>query len=151
MYVKKISIIISLAMIIFISSINISYAFEFSSSPKVDSDIIKSIDYLNNSMYLLVKSVSSDDFDSSQVKNEITFLNSLISELNKKSSELPKDLSDIVATIQAITSFYNLSVIKAGDYVNSKDANDLIESISAFSIGYNTSLSLKESILKAGK
>lgn len=151
MSLKKLSIIFSIALLVFVNSMNVSSAIQVSYSPKVDSALIKSIDYLNNNMYLLVKSISSDNFDSNQVKNEINFLNSLISELNKNSSELPKDLNGIIATIQAITSFYNLSLVKAEDYVDSKDANDLIETISAFSVGYNASLSLKEFILKAGK
>ena len=151
MYLKKLSIIFSLSVIIAIGSINVTYAFESVSSPKIDNDVIKSIDYLNNNMYILIKSILLDNFDSNQIKNEITFLSSLISDLNKKSNELPKDLNCIIATIKAITSFYNLSIIKAGDYIRSTDPNDLIESIHAFSIGYNTSLGFKEIYLKARK
>ncbi|KGJ49714.1 hypothetical protein KD33_07110 [Clostridium sp. NCR] len=151
MYLKKLSIILSVAAFIFISSINTASAIEISAPTSNNNEIIKDLDFLDNSMYVLIKSISTEGFSPNEVKKQITFLNSLISQLDKKSQDLLKEQRDVAAALQSILSFYKLTIIKAEDYVNSKDPNDLIGSISAFSTGYRTSLSLKHQAFGAGK
>ncbi|KGJ49343.1 hypothetical protein [Paraclostridium dentum] len=151
MYSKKLRIIIYIALLVFICSINTASAIEISSPTSNNNEITKNLDFLDNSMYILIKSISTEGFSQSEVKKQIDFLNSLIYQLNKKSHELPKEQRDVTATLQCILSFYNLSIIKADDYISSKNSNDLISSISAFSTGYRTSLNLKTQIFRAGK
>ncbi|UOW69087.1 hypothetical protein [Paraclostridium bifermentans] len=151
MYLKKLSIIFSIALLIFIGSINTTSAIEISVPNLNSNEIVKNLDFLDNSMYILIKSISTEGFNQNEVKKQINFLKSLISQLEIKSHQFLKEQRDIAATLQCILSFYNLSLIKCEDYVNSKNSSDLISSISSFSTGYRTSLSLKSQVFKAGK
>ncbi len=151
MYLKKLKIILSIALLIFISSANTTSAIKTLAPSSNNNEITKNLDYLDNHMYILIKSISAEEFNQGEVKKQIKFLRSLISELNKKSYNLPKQHRDVTATLQCILSFYNLSVIKADDYVNSKNSNDLISCIDAFSTGYKTSLNLRNHMFKARK
>lgn len=151
MYLKKLSIIFSIALLIFIGSINTTSAIEISVPNLNSNEIVKNLDFLDNSMYILIKSISTEGFSQNEVKKQINFLKSLISQLEIKSHQFLKEQRDIAATLQCILSFYNLSLIKCEDYVNSKNSSDLISSISSFSTGYRTSLSLKSQVFKAGK
>lgn len=151
MFFRKLSIILSITLLIFIGSVNTSSAIKTSSQTSNSNEITKNLDHLDNNMYILIKSISAEEFNQGEVKKQIKFLGSLISELNKKASNLPKEQRDVTATLKCILSFYNLSVIKADDYVNSKNSNDLISSIDAFSTGYKTSLNLRNQMFKARK
>lgn len=151
MYLKKLSIILSIALLIFVGSVNTTSAIKASTPISNNNEIAKNLDHLDNHMYILIKSISAEEFNQGEVKKQIKFLSSLISELNKKASNLPKEQRDVTAALQCILSFYNLSVIKADDYVNSKNSNDLISSIDAFSTGYRTSLNLRNQVFKARK
>lgn len=149
MSLKKLSILLSIVLLIFISSVNTTSAFEV---PNYNSsEFAKKLDYLDNNMYILIKSISADKFDTNDVNKQITFLNSLITDISNKSYDLPKEERDIAAALQAISSFYKLAVIKAEDYVNLKNSDDLISAISTFSIGYTSSLNLRNLVFGAGK
>ncbi|EQK43062.1 hypothetical protein C672_2006 [[Clostridium] bifermentans ATCC 638] len=151
MSLRKLSIILSIVLLIFISSINTASAFEVPNSNSYSSEFSKKLDYLDNSMYILIKSISADKFDTNDVNKQISFLNSLITDITNKSYDLPKEQRDIAAALQAISSFYKLAVIKAENYVNSKNSDDLISAISTFSIGYTSSINLRNLVFGAGK
>lgn len=131
-----------------VSNINSSYSIEgYPSDPSLTS-ISKDLDFLDSNMYVLVKSISTENFDISGARNQISFINSLIYDLTEQSYNLSKDQADVAATLQAILGFYKLSIIEANKYIDSKDSDDLIGSINAFSMGYTYSINLRNIIFR---
>lgn len=151
MSLKKLSIIFSVALLVFVSSVNITSAIEVSPPSSNNNEFIKTLDFLDNNMYVLIKSLSAENINTDEVNKQINFLNTLISESYKKSAQIPKEQRDIAAALNAVTSFYELAVIKAQSYLESKDSDDLISAISTFSIGYSSSINLRTIVFGAGK
>ncbi|MCU9813141.1 hypothetical protein [Paraclostridium sp. AKS81] len=73
MYSKKLRIIIYIALLVFICSINTASAIEISSPTSNNNEITKNLDFLDNSMYILIKSISTEGFSQSEVKKQIDF------------------------------------------------------------------------------
>ena len=151
MYLRKLSIIFFMTVLIFSSSINTASAI---SSPP-DDPYVKSIgrdlDFLDSNMYVLVKSISSENFDTNEAKIQISFINSLIYDLTEKAYNLPKDQSDVFAALQAILGFYKLSIIEADRYLYSKNSDNLINAINAFSMVYTSSVNMRNLVFRTGK
>lgn len=151
MYLRKLSIIFFMTVLIFSSSINTASAI---SSPPYDpyvKSIGRDLDFLDSNMYVLVKSISSENFDTNEAKIQISFINSLIYDLTEKAYNLPKDQSDVFAALQAILGFYKLSIIEAYRYLYSKNSDNLINAINAFSMGYTSSVNLRNIVFRTGK
>lgn len=148
MYLKKLSILTTIILFVFISNINASYSIEVYPSDSSLTSISKDLDFLDSNMYVLVKSISTENFDISGARNQISFINSLIYDLTEQSYNLSKDQADVVAALQAILGFYKLSIIEANKYIDSKDSDDSIGSINAFSMGYTSSINLRNIIFR---
>ncbi|WGX75113.1 hypothetical protein QJS64_13650 [Paraclostridium bifermentans] len=82
---------------------------------------------------------------------QIIYTDSLIKGLYSKLSKFPSKEDDVVLAIKAILSFYKLSLLKAGDYMQARNTEDLINSISSYSVGYNASSSLSKIINEVRK
>ncbi|MDO7205619.1 hypothetical protein Q5M85_17445 [Paraclostridium bifermentans] len=109
-----------MTVLIFSSSINTASSL---SSPPYDpyvKSIAKDLDFLDSNMYVLIKSISSENFDINQAKIQISFINSLIYDLSKKVQIYQQEQNDVAAALQAILGFYKLSIIEADRYLYSK-------------------------------
>lgn len=151
MYFKKLSILFFMTVLIFSSSINTASAI---SSPPYDpyvKSIGRDLDFLDGNMYILIKSISSENFDTNEARRQISFIGSLIYDLSKKGLNLPKEQYDVASALQAILGFYKLSIIEADRYLYSKNSDDLINAINAFSMGYTASINLRNIVFRAGK
>lgn len=151
MSLKKLSIIFSIALLVFVSSINISSAIEISAPPKsAGNEYLKDLNIIDNSMYIVIKIISSDNYNKDEALKQVAYANSLLDNLNSKISKLPTKDDDIILSIRAILNFYKLSLLKAHNYIKSNDTDDLIDSISAFTVGSNASTTLRKIINQAG-
>ncbi|TQO56382.1 hypothetical protein [Paraclostridium bifermentans] len=148
MYLKKLYILTTIILFVFISNINASYSIERYPYDSSLTSISKDLDFLDSNMYVLVKSISTENFDKSGARNQISFINSLIYDLTEQSYNLSSEDADVAAALQAILGFYKLSIIEANKYIDSKDSDDLISSINAFSMGYTSSINLRNIIFR---
>ncbi|WP_195336975.1 hypothetical protein [Paraclostridium bifermentans] len=148
---KKLSIIISMTLLIFSSSLNVNYALYNSRSISIDKEIVKDLEYIDNRMSLLITSISNKDFNKADVQKQVEHLHSVIDSLYKKASMLPKEEEKIYLAIQAILTFYELSILSTEDYLKSNKPESLVSAITYFSTGYYSLTSLRESIYKALK
>lgn len=148
MYLKKLSILTTIILFVFISNTNSSYSIKGYPSDSSLTSISKDLDFLDSNMYVLVKSISTENFDTSGARNQISFINSLIYDLTEQSYNLSSEDADVAAALQAILGFYKLSIIEANKYIDSKDSDDLISSINAFSMGYTSSINLRNIIFR---
>lgn len=148
MYLKKLSILTTIILFVFIININASYSIERYPYDSSLTSISKDLDFLDSNMYVLVKSISTENFDKSGARNQISFINSLIYDLTEQSYNLSSEDADVAAALQAILGFYKLSIIEANKYIDSKDSDDLISSINAFSMGYTSSINLRNIIFR---
>ncbi|MDV8114473.1 hypothetical protein R3379_35705 [Bacillus sp. BAU-SS-2023] len=138
----------TIILFVFISNINASYSIESYPYDSSLTSISKDLDFLDSNMYVLVKSISTENFDTSGARNQISFINSLIYDLTEQSYNLSSEDADVAAALQAILGFYKLSIIEANKYIDSKDSYDLISSINAFSMGYTSSINLRNIIFR---
>lgn len=148
MYLKKLYILTTIILFVFISNINASYSIERYPYDSSLTSISKDLDFLDSNMYVLVKSISTENFDTSGARNQISFINSLIYDLTEQAYNLSSEDADVAAALQAILGFYKLSIIEANKYIDSKDSDDLISSINAFSMGYTSSINLRNIIFR---
>lgn len=148
MYLKKLYILTTIILFVFISNINASYSIERYPYDSSLTSISKDLDFLDSNMYVLVKSISTENFDKSGARNQISFINSLIYDLTEQSYNLSSEDADVAAALQAILGFYKFSIIEANKYIDSKDSDDLISSINAFSMGYTSSINLRNIIFR---
>ncbi|CEN74872.1 Uncharacterised protein [[Clostridium] sordellii] len=149
MFIKKLSIIFSIVLILFSININTAYAFSTVTPPQVHNKYIKELEVIDNYMYLLVKCVASKKIDSSEINKDIKFVETLIDSLNNKTSKLSKSDNDVVLAMQAILNYYKISIINIKYYLNNNDCDRLIDSITSFSVAYNSSSTLRVIIGKA--
>ncbi|MBS6508949.1 MAG: hypothetical protein KH369_12180 [Paraclostridium bifermentans] len=99
MYLKKLFILTTIILFVFISNINASYSIEGYPSDSSLTSISKDLDFLDSNMYVLVKSISTENFDISGARNQISFINSLIYDLTEQSYNLSKDQADVAAAL----------------------------------------------------
>ncbi|WP_270670423.1 hypothetical protein [Paraclostridium bifermentans] len=108
--------------------------------------MIKDLDLIDNNMYMLMNTILKDQLNEDSAKQQIRILDALIKNLNSKSSSLSKKDDTTILAVKAILSFYNLSLIKSEDFLKTEDRDDLINAVSAFSVGYNSSTTLRKII-----
>lgn len=149
MILKKFSIILSIILIIFTSSRNVSFAATYVNNADIANEYIKSLEIIDNYMYVLMKSISTSNFNESQINKDIKFVETLINNLSLKTSKLSEDDNELILAMQVILNYYKLSIINTKKFVNNKDPNALINSISSFSLGYDSSSNLRTIIGKA--
>lgn len=148
MDLKKLSIILSVILIIFTSSTNISSANNISAPSPVDI-YVNDLELIDNSMYLLIKSIIKEDFDKDQVSKDVKYLESLIKTLDDKTAKLNQEDIEIALSIQAVLNYYKISIISIKKYIIDKNPDDLISSIISYSIGSNSSTNLRKFLVKA--
>lgn len=148
MNLKKLSIVLSVILIIFTSSTNISSANNISAPSPVDI-YVNDLELIDNSMYLLIKSIIKEDFDKDQVSKDVKYLESLIKTLDDKTAKLNQEDIEIALSIQAVLNYYKISIISIKKYIIDKNPDDLISSIISYSIGSNSSTNLRKFLVKA--
>lgn len=149
MNLKKLSIILSVILIVFASSTNISSARNIS-APTSGDVYVNDLELIDNSMYLLIKSIIKEDFDKDQVSKDVKYLESLIKTLDDKTAKLNQEDIEIALSIQAVLNYYKISIISIKKYIIDKNPDDLISSIISYSIGSNSSTNLRKFLVKAG-
>lgn len=149
MNLKKLSVIFSIILIIFASSINNSYAIKTISPPPIDNEYIKSLEVIDNYMSILVKSVYIENLDKDQISKDIKFIETLINNLTIKTSKLGEKDNDVILSMQIILDYYKISIINVKKFINDKDTDALISATTSFSLGYNSSSILRTIIGKA--
>ncbi|UOW66878.1 hypothetical protein [Paraclostridium bifermentans] len=153
MFFRKLSIILSITLLLFSSS-SITASALYSSNP--DSDltvelIIKDLENIDNKMLLLLKSIPRQNLDKNDLKNSISHIYTLIDELNVKTSYLPKENKNVVMAINSILSIYQLSLVSAEKYLNNSQPEDLLDSSSYFSTAYYSLSNIRNVIYQAAK
>ncbi|MDK2562001.1 hypothetical protein QOZ84_00455 [Romboutsia sedimentorum] len=148
MIFKKISIIFSIILIIFANSSNVSFAATSVNIADVTNEYIKSLEIIDNYMHVLMKSISTANFNEAQINKDIKFVETLINDLNSKTSKLTESDNDVILAMQVILNYYKISIINTKNFLNTKDADSLISAISSFSLGYDSSSSLRTIIGK---
>ncbi|CEP40914.1 Uncharacterised protein [[Clostridium] sordellii] len=149
MFIKKLSIVFSIILILFTININTIYAFNTVTPPPISNEYIKELEIIDNYMYLLVQSVATKNIDQSKTSKDITFIETLIDSLTNKTSKLSKEDNDVILSMQVILNYYKISIINIKVYIDKNDADRLIDSITSFSLGYNSSSTLRNTIGKA--
>jgi len=146
---KKLSIIFSIILIIFASSINVSSALSTVDPPPVSNEYIKKLEIIDNHMYLLVKSIVTGNFDKTQVNKEIKLIETLINSLSIQTSKLPEKDNDVILAMQVILNYYKISTLEIKNYISNKNPDTFIDAITSFSIGHNYSSNLRKFIGEA--
>ncbi|CEN87315.1 hypothetical protein [Paraclostridium sordellii] len=149
MFIKKLSIIFSIVLILFTININTTYAFNSLAPHPIQNEYIKELEIIDNYMYLLVQSVATKKIDPTKANKDITFIETLIDSLTNKTSMLSKKDNDVILSMQVILNYYKISIINIKVYIDKNDADRLIDSITSFSLGYNSSSTLRGIIGKA--
>ncbi|CEN80921.1 Uncharacterised protein [[Clostridium] sordellii] len=149
MFIKKLSIVFSIVLILFAININTTYAFNSLTPPPISNEYIKELEIIDNYMYLLVKSVATKSIDPDKVNKDIRFIETLINNLTIHTSKLSKEDNDIILAMQSILNYYKISIINIRVYIEKNDSDRLIDSIASFSLGYNSSSTLRNIIGKA--
>ncbi|CEQ08644.1 Uncharacterised protein [[Clostridium] sordellii] len=149
MFIKKLSIVFSILLIIFTINVNTTYAFNSIAPQPIHNEYIKELEIIDNYMYLLVQSVATKNINPTKVNKDIRFIETLINSLNNKTSKLSKEDDDVILAMQAILNYYKISIINVKFYIDENDADRLIDSITSFSIAYNSSSTLRVIIGKA--
>ncbi|MFQ9308657.1 MAG: hypothetical protein ACLR2K_01885 [Paraclostridium sordellii] len=149
MFVKKLIIVFSILLITFTINVNTAYAFNSMAPQPVHNEYIKELEIIDNYMYLLVQSVATKNINPTKVNKDIRFIETLINSLNNKTSKLSKEDDDVILAMQAILNYYKISIINVKFYIDENDADRLIDSITSFSVAYNSSSTLRVIIGKA--
>ena len=149
MFIKKLSIVFSIVLILFAININTTYAFNSMAPQPIHNEYIKELEIIDNYMYLLVQSVATKNIDPTKANKDIRFIETLIDSLTDKTSKLSKEDNDIILSMQVILNYYKISIINIKVYIDKNDADRLIDSITSFSLGYNSSSTLRGIIGKA--
>jgi hypothetical protein len=148
MIFKKLSIVFSIILIIFANSSNVSFAATSVNITDITNEYIESLEIIDNYMYVLMKSISTANFNEAQINKDIKFVETLINDLNFKTSKLTESDNDVILAMQVILNYYKISIINTKKFLNTKDADSLITAISSFSLGYDSSSSLRTIIGK---
>lgn len=156
MLLKKFSIFIFITLILFTSNMNFSYSINpIPTNSTINLPVnpyIKELEIIDNHMYILIKSIVRVDLNKKHKKNEvinqIKFIETSINDLTLKTSHLTKKDADAILAMQSILNYYKISIIQLKSYLKDNDSDNLINSITSFSIGYNLSGSLRSVISK---
>lgn len=156
MLLKKFSIFIFITLILFTINMNFSYSLNpIPTNSTINlpvSPYIKELEIIDNHMYILIKSIVRVDLNKKHKKNEvinqIKFIETSINDLTLKTSHLTKKDADAILAMQSILNYYKISIIQLKSYLKDNDSDNLINSITSFSIGYNLSGSLRSVISK---
>ena len=148
---KKFSIIIFITLIIFTSNINVSHALSITAPDSVNNQYIKDLEIIDNYMYLLTKSVIMGNYKEDEISKNIKFMETLIDDLNTKVLKLSKEDTDAILAVQSILNFYKISLMKIQSYLETKDPDNLIDAINAFSLASSASKNLGKIIGDVGK
>lgn len=143
-------------MILFTSNINFSYSLNpITTNSTINIPVnpyIKELEIIDNHMYILIKSIVRVDLNKKHKKNEvinqIKFIETSINNLTLKTSHLSKKDADAILAMQSILNYYKISIIQLKSYLKDNDSDNLINSITSFSIGYNLSGSLRTVVNK---
>lgn len=149
MNLKKLSVIFSIILIIFASSINTSYAINTIAPPPINNEYIKSLEIIDNHMSILIKSIYIENFNKSQIDKDIKFIETLINDLTIRTSKLSEKDNEAILAMQIILDYYKISIINIKKFINSKDTDALMSATTSFSLGYNSSSVLRTIIGKA--
>lgn len=149
MFLKKLSILFAVVLVLFSCSIHTTSALNSIAPTKQSSEIIDELDRVDNQMYLIIKTICRDTFKKEDVKKEVKFVDILIKDLNSKSSNFPNSHLDVSLSLRAMLNVYSLSLLEIDDYLESNNPDDLINAISTFSIVHNSSATFKKFINEA--
>lgn len=151
MFSKKLSIVLAITLILFTSNITFTHAIIVTTPNSVSNQYIQDLERVDNDMYLLTKAVIMGDYKEDEIDKSIKFIETLIDDLNVKVSKLPKKDTDSILAIQSILNFYKISLMKIQSYLETKDPDNLIDAINAFSLASSASKELERIISDAGK
>lgn len=151
MFIKKLSIIFSILLIIFTINVNTTYAFNSMAPQPIHNEYIKELEIIDNYMYLLVQSVATKNIDPAKADKDIKFIETLINDLTNRTSKLSKEDNDVILSMQVILNYYKISIINIKVYIEKNNADKLIDSITSFSLGYNSSSTLRKIIGQASQ
>ncbi|KGJ49713.1 hypothetical protein [Paraclostridium dentum] len=153
MFFKKLSIILSITLLVFSSS-SIPISALYNSNPDsylTIEVIIKDLENIDNKMLLLLKSIPRQNLDKNDLKNSISHIYTLINDLNVKTSYLPKENKHVAMAVNSILSIYQLSLVSAEKYLNNSQPEDLLNSSSYFSTAYYSLSNIRNVIYQAAK
>lgn len=152
MFFRKLSIILSITLLIFSSSIIPASALYTKNADLNGKEIVKDLGIIDNEMSLLINTISNKSPNKNDSQDHVKHIWTLINSLNRRSSQLPKEDKNVSIAINTILGFYQLSLISVEKYLKDFHSEDLISSISYFSTGYYTLNSIRNNIIyKAGK
>ncbi|GAA0104286.1 hypothetical protein UT300013_09080 [Paraclostridium sordellii] len=151
MFIKKLSIVFSIILILFTININTIYAFNTVTQPPISNEYIQELEIIDNYMYLLVKSIATKNIDPAKADKDIKFIETLINDLTNRTSKLSKEDNDVILSMQVILNYYKISIINIKVYIEKNNADKLIDSITSFSLGYNSSSTLRKIIGQASQ
>ncbi|WP_278547955.1 hypothetical protein [Paraclostridium bifermentans] len=151
MLFKKLSIVLAITLILFTSNITFTHALIVTAPDSVSNQYIQDLERVDNDMYLLTKAVIMGNYKENEINKSIKFIETLINDLNIKVSKLPQEDTDSILAIQSILNFYKISLMKIQSYLETKDPDNLIDSINAFSLASSASKELERIIGGAGK
>lgn len=151
MFSKKLSIVLAITLILFTSNITFTHAIIVTTPNSVSNQYIQDLERVDNDMYLLTKAVIMGDYKEDEIDKSIKFIETLIDDLNVKVSKLPKKDTDSILAIQSILNFYKISLMKIQSYLETKDPDNLIDAINAFSLASSASKNLGKIIGDVGK
>lgn len=148
---RKFTIIIFITLIIFTSNMNFSHALSITAPDSVSNQYIQDLEIIDNYMYLLTKAVIMGNYKEDEMNKNIKFIETLINDLNIKVSRLSQEDTDAILSMQSILNLYKISLLKIQSYLETKDPDNLIDAINAFSLASNASKELGKIISDAGK
>ncbi|MDO7205620.1 hypothetical protein Q5M85_17450 [Paraclostridium bifermentans] len=148
---KKLSIVLAITLILFTSNITFTHALIVTAPDSVSNQYIQDLERVDNDMYLLTKAVIMGNYKENEINKSIKFIETLINDLNIKVSKLPQEDTDSILAIQSILNFYKISLMKIQSYLETKDPDNLIDAINAFSLASSASKELERIIGGAGK
>ncbi|WP_148550680.1 hypothetical protein [Paraclostridium bifermentans] len=151
MFFRKLSIILSVTLLIFSININLVSALNDENPTSVYQEIVRDIGIVDNEMSLLIKSISSKNPNKDDLQNQIKHIDTLIDDLNKKSSQLPKEHKNVSVSVSTILGLYQLALIGSESYLRTSYSEELVDSISYFSTGYYSLTNLRNIIYQAAK
>lgn len=151
MIFKKLSIILSIALLIFSININLVSALNAENPTSVYKEIVRDLGIIDNEMSLLINAISNKKPNKNYLQNHIKHIDVLINDLNKKVSRLPKESRNVSVSVSTILGFYQLTIISSESYLRTSYSEELVDSISYFSTGYYSLTNLRNIIYEAAK
>lgn len=151
MFFKKLSIILSITLLIFSNSIVLASALNTENPATVYQEIVIDIEIIDNEMSLLINAISNKNPNKNDLQNRIKHIDVLINDLNKKVSRLPKENKNVSVSVSTILGFYQLTLISSESYLRTSYSEELVDSISYFSTGYYSLTNLRNIIYEAAR